>query len=118
MALPAAYNTAVCYLAGERPSTQIRDLYSKAQVTGLQCRTFGTWTLITAVTRLQAAYQLQNEAVYKLATFTFITAAVNFTLEWCVFGTMTMGDWLKIGGVVDTASALWMLYGWRQHWYF
>lgn len=117
MSLPAIYNTIINYLLGEKPSNPTRQLYSRAQVTGLQSRTFGTWTIITAATRLQASYQLQNESLYQLAAFTFAAAAAHFTLEWIVYGTMTKEDWLKTGGLVDTASAMWMIYGWFQHWY-
>lgn len=118
MALPAIYNTIINYILGDSPSNPTKTVYSKAQVTALQGRTFGTWTIITAAVRLQAAYQIENKAVYELALFTFAAATLHFTLELLVFGTITKGDWMKLGALVDLASAIWMACGWYQGSYF
>jgi hypothetical protein len=41
-------------------------------VTPLSGRTFGTWTMITAIVRFYAAYHLDDNSWYDLATWTFV----------------------------------------------
>ena len=61
------------------------------QVTPLQARCFGTWTLITSVVRLYAAYNLHLGPVYDIAIWTYVVALGHFASEIFVFKSMTFG---------------------------
>ena len=77
-------------------------------VTPLQSRTFGTWTLLSSVVRLVAAYNINDPAMYVLAGATFVIASGHFLSEWLVFGTAKMGRGLAGPVVVAHVSLLWM----------
>lgn len=73
------------------------------QVTGLQARTFASWTLVSAIVRLYGAYYIHDKAyalyhffgvynaliarcsVYELAMWTYAIAMLHFVSEWLVF---------------------------------
>ncbi|KAG9749900.1 ergosterol 28, partial [Aureobasidium melanogenum] len=59
---------------------------STSPVTPLSARTFGTWTAITAIVRLYAAYNINSKPMYELAFWTYIVAFTHFMSEWLVFG--------------------------------
>ncbi|CAD6446450.1 3549cedd-204f-4280-aecb-d0a7cea599e0 [Sclerotinia trifoliorum] len=80
--------------------------------TPLSSRTFGTWTLITAIVRLQAAYHINNPQIYQLGYATFIVAWLHFMGEWLVFGTAKMGKGLAGPAAVSTATLIWMWMQW------
>jgi hypothetical protein len=78
-------------------------------VTALSARTFGTWTAITSIIRLYAAYNIANQPVYEMALWTFGVAWLHFVSEWLVFGTARFGKGLIGPLVVSTATGLWMV---------
>ena len=86
--------------ASEKPSSQ---------VTALSARTFGTWTLLTAIVRLFAAYNLDHPAFYGLAFCTYLVAFMHFTLEWFVYGTTQWGAPLGGPVIVSTSTIAWMI---------
>ena len=56
-------------------------------VTSLSSRTFGTWTLLSAIVRVYAAYNIANRAVYDICAWSYVIAGAHFVSEWLVFGT-------------------------------
>ncbi|KAF7921509.1 uncharacterized protein EAE97_011298 [Botrytis byssoidea] len=80
--------------------------------TPLSSRTFGTWTLITAIVRLQTAYYISNPQIYQLGYATFIVAWLHFMGEWLVFGTTKMGRGLAGPAAVSTGTLIWMWVQW------
>ena len=86
--------------APEKPSSQ---------VTALSARTFGTWTLLTAIVRFFAAYNLDQPAFYGLAFCTYLVAFMHFTLEWFVYGTTQWGAPLGGPVIVSTSTIAWMI---------
>lgn len=85
--------------AGQTPSA----------VTPLSARTFGTWTAITAIVRLYAAYHLAVAPVYDLALWTFGVAFAHFATEWLGYGTAKLGRGLAGPLIVSTTTGVWML---------
>ncbi|GAO49664.1 Erg28-like protein [Saitoella complicata NRRL Y-17804] len=83
-------------------------LRKPGQVTPLASRTFGTWTLTSAIVRLYAAYHLTNPQIYQLTYWTYIIAFAHFGLEWMVYGTAGFGKGLIGPLVVSTSSMVWM----------
>ncbi|KAF2019425.1 ergosterol 28 [Aaosphaeria arxii CBS 175.79] len=84
-------------------------------VTPLSARTFGTWTFLSAVVRLYAAYNVTDRRIYELAFWTYGVAFAHFVSEWLVFGTCRFDAGLAGPGLVSSVSLVWM---WRQWgWY-
>jgi hypothetical protein len=82
---------------------------SPSDVSPLSSRTFGTWTILSAVIRLYAAYYTDNKAVYELATWTFGIALVHFSMEWMVFKTTRLTAGFIAPLCVASGSLTWML---------
>ena len=81
-------------------------------VTPLSARTFGTWTAISSIVRLYAAYNIQAPVVYQLCFWTFVVAGFHFYSEWLVFGTARFGRGLAGPLAVATGSGVWMIAQW------
>ena len=56
------------------------------EVTALSSRTFGTWTLLSAIVRGYCAYYVTNPQVYDLTLWSYLIAGGHFISEWVVFG--------------------------------
>ena len=88
---------------------------ANSPVTGLSARTFGTWTAITAVVRLYAAYHIEQQAMYELALWTFGVAWAHFMSEWWIFRTARWGAGLAGPVAVSTSSLIWMWLQWDYY---
>jgi len=78
-------------------------------VTALSSRTFGTWTVLSAVLRVYAAYHIHDPVVYDLAIWSYAVAGVHFVSEWLVFGSAGLGAGLAGPLVVSSMSLAWMI---------
>ncbi|KAG9105003.1 ergosterol biosynthesis protein [Ceratobasidium sp. 370] len=89
-------------------------IYSKQphNVTPLQSRTFGIWTLTAAILRFYCAYHINNKAVYELTMWTYVLAFAHFTSEFLIFRTAGLGAGVLSPFVVSTLSFTWM---WKQY---
>src|SRR5689334_377421 len=54
---------------------------ARDQVSPLAARLFGTYTFMAGIIRFYACYQLENPAMYQLAMWTHVIAAIHFTTE-------------------------------------
>jgi len=91
------------------PGIPARTLRSDmSPVTPLSARTFGTWTAITAIVRLYAAYHIHDQTYYELALWTFGVAWAHFMSEWLIFKTTSWGSGLAGPVIVSTSSLAWM----------
>jgi hypothetical protein len=88
---------------------------SKSPVTPLSARTFGTWTALSSVVRLYAAYHIHEKAVYELCLWTYGIAFAHFLSEWWVFGTAKWGRGLASPVVVSTGTLVWMMRQWGAY---
>lgn len=82
--------------------------HDPSPVTPLSARTFGTWTAITAIVRLYAAYHINEKAVYELSQWSFVIAWLHFISEWAIFRTTRLGAGLAGPLIVSTSSIIWM----------
>lgn len=103
-------NTIQAYLT----TKNTREVYMRSgqETTALTSRIFGTWTLISAVVRLYAAYNISNPQVYELALVVYTIAWVHFVSEWVVFGTAAWGRGLAGPVLISTGSLVWMFSQW------
>lgn len=90
-------------------------LRSPSSVTHLSARTFGTWTAISALVRLYAAYDLSNPRMYELAFLTYAVAWVHFVTEWLIYGTAGMGAGLASTVCVSSGTLFWMWNVWGDY---
>ncbi|KAK8210179.1 ergosterol biosynthesis protein [Zalaria obscura] len=104
-------------LSSTKPPSNIpaNVLHSTSPVTPLSARTFGTWTAITSVVRLYAAYHIEQQGMYELALWSFGVAWAHFMSEWLVFGTTRWGKGLAGPAVVSTSSLVWMWLQWDHY---
>jgi hypothetical protein len=84
-------------------------------VTPLSARTFGTWTALSSIIRLYAAYNISNPVVYQLALWTYGVAFAHFLSEWLVFGSARWGRGLASPVFVSTVTMGWMLVQWGSY---
>ena len=94
-----------------------QELYMRAdrQITALPSRIFGTYTLVSAIIRLYAAYNIENPQLYQLAIFTYAIAWSHFISEWLIFETAAWGRAIAGPMFISTGSLLWMFLQWRYY---
>ncbi|GCB18702.1 ergosterol biosynthetic protein 28 [Aspergillus awamori] len=98
-----------------RSESYAADLYNGKAPDGrpptnpLSSRTFGTWTFLSSVVRMYAAYNLNNPAVYDLALWTFGIALVHFVGEWLGFGSAQLKGRFVSPLIVASSTLAWML---------
>lgn len=91
------------------------DLYNGRTAAGaapsnpLSARTFGTWTFITGIVRLYAAYNITTPAVYDLAAWSFGVALAHFVGEWLGHGTAQLKGRFISPLIVASGTLTWML---------
>lgn len=74
----------------------------------LSGRVFGTWTFLSAVIRMTAAYNIDNPVAYDLALWTYGIALTHFVGE-LVFGNASLRGRFLSPLVVASSSLAWML---------
>jgi hypothetical protein len=100
---------------GAAPAKANTPAAASSPVTPLSARTFGTWTLLSSVVRLYAAYHITNPQIYELAFWSYGIAWVHFFSEWLVFGSTRMGPGLAGPAIVATSSLIWMYTQWGYY---
>jgi hypothetical protein len=78
------------------------------QCTPLAARCFGTWTLLTSIMRLYAAYHLDVAPVYNMAYWTYLVAFGHFVSELLYFKSMTLGVPQMFPLTLATTALIWM----------
>ncbi|KAK2057393.1 Erg28 like protein [Colletotrichum caudatum] len=78
------------------------------QATPLAARCFGTWTFLTSIVRLYAAYHLRHAHMYDLAIWTYVVALGHFASELFVFKSMTFGLPQIFPFTLATTALIWM----------
>lgn len=104
MSFLAFFNTYICYTTGEPAA---KDAYLTSQVTPLAARFYGTWTAVSAILRLIAAYRIQEKGLYLATLGSFVVACLNFVAEAGVFETTTWGG-VGLGLCLDVFTVAWM----------
>ncbi|KAJ5881588.1 uncharacterized protein N7529_000260 [Penicillium soppii] len=102
----SALNSVQAYCSPQYTS----QLYSNGQVPAspLSGRVFGTWTFLSAVIRMTAAYNIDNPVAYNLAMWTYGIALTHFVGELIVGNATLKGRFLS-PLIVASASLAWMI---------
>lgn len=69
---------------------------------------YGTWTFLSFIVRVYAAYHIDVQEVYVMALWTFFVALGHFSLEWLVFRTMKPGKGLWPVLITAIGTPVWM----------
>ncbi|KAG2413584.1 hypothetical protein HFD88_002773 [Aspergillus terreus] len=77
----------------------------------LSSRTFGTWTFLSSVIRMYAAYNITTPAVYDMAMWSFGIALVHFVGEWLGFSSAQLKGRFVSPLIVASSTLAWM---WTQ----
>lgn len=78
------------------------------QVTPLAARLFGTYTLISAIVRIYACYNLHLAPVYNIALWTYIVALVHFGSEWAFYRTAYLSPPVLFPFFFASVGIVWM----------
>lgn len=74
----------------------------------LSGRVFGTWTFLSAVIRMTAAYNINSPVAYDLALWTYGIALTHFVGE-LIFGNASLRGRFLSPLIVASSSLAWML---------
>lgn len=105
-------NTAQCYRSSSFARRTFDGPSSAAEVTPFASRLFGSWSFLSGLVRLYAAYNIHDKHLYLLALCTYLIVLSHFTGELLVYGTMKVGKGLASPLFVATTSVIWMLTQW------
>lgn len=113
VSLTSVGNTIQAYMT----TKNTREVYlaSGSETTALSSRLFGTWTIVSAVVRLYAAYNISNPQLYQLAIWSYGIAWVHFMSEWIFFKTVAWGRGLAGPVLISTGSLVWMVSQWGYY---
>ncbi|KAF7189325.1 Ergosterol biosynthetic protein 28 [Pseudocercospora fuligena] len=84
-------------------------------VNELSARTFGTWTALSSIIRLYAAYNIHDPLIYQLALWSYVVAFAHFFSEWLVFGSARWNRGFASPVFVSTFTISWMLSQWSYY---
>ncbi|KXT15052.1 hypothetical protein AC579_1490 [Pseudocercospora musae] len=84
-------------------------------VNELSARTFGTWTALSSIIRLYAAYNIHDPLIYQLALWSYVVAFAHFLSEWLVFGSARWSRGFASPVFVSTFTISWMLSQWSYY---
>ncbi|VEU21355.1 DEKNAAC102659 [Brettanomyces naardenensis] len=79
------------------------------QVSPLSARTFGTWTLISAIVRYYTSFHTDDVNVYNICIASYCVALWHFGSEWLWYRTCRFDKGLFGPLIVSTLSITWML---------
>ncbi|KAJ3837724.1 Erg28 like protein-domain-containing protein [Lentinula raphanica] len=78
-------------------------------VNPLQARTFGTWTITSAVIRAYAAYHIHEKTIYDICIISYLIAFSHFTSELLIFKTSKLNGPVLSPVIVSSVSLVWMI---------
>ncbi|KAL2022890.1 hypothetical protein VTK56DRAFT_4421 [Thermocarpiscus australiensis] len=88
---------------------------AKDQVSPLAARLFGIYTFFAGLIRFYACYQLENPALYQLAIWTHVVAAVHFTSEMLIYRTVRFSGPQIFPFTAAYGGAIWMLLQYKHY---
>ena len=86
-----------------------------AGVQPLTSRVFGTWTLLSGLIRLYAAFNINDVHVYRITFLTFVLAGAHFLSEIFVFRTANLRGAVTASLAVASTLTIWMYLKWDEY---
>ncbi|GMM38958.1 Erg28 protein [Saccharomycopsis crataegensis] len=105
----SVFNSAQCYLSGLELTRRVYE-NKPLETTGLSARTFGTWTIISAIIRYIAAFHLNDPQIWNLVFASYAIAFGHFMAELVIYKTAKFGKGFMGPFIVSTLSMGWLLY--------
>ncbi|KAI0767942.1 Erg28-like protein [Irpex lacteus] len=85
-------------------------LYNRLPIVApVHARTFAVWTLMSAVVRFYAAYDIHNKTLYDISLLSFLIVFGHYTSEILVFRTAAPTGPVLSPVIVGTTSLVWMI---------
>ncbi|MCJ1286448.1 ergosterol biosynthesis protein [Xylographa opegraphella] len=109
VSVAAVSNSINSYRSLRWPRQTYASPFAASQVTPFAARVYGTWTFLSAVIRLYAAYHIDNPDFYMVTLGTFVIALLHFSSEWLVYGTMQADAGCATVMIVAMGSTTWMV---------
>jgi hypothetical protein len=110
----SVFNSFQSYTAGLALTQRVYEAKPQ-EVTALSARTFGTWTLVSAIIRFYGAYYLNVPQVYQITFASYCIALFHFGLEWIIYKTAKLGKGLAGPLIVSTVTITWMWNQWDYY---
>ncbi|KAI1373998.1 Erg28-like protein [Hypoxylon crocopeplum] len=85
-----------------------KDARTQDQVTPLAARLFGTYTIISAIVRFYASYNLHLAPVYNITIWTYIVALTHFGSEWAIYKTAPLAPPVMLTFFFASVGLVWM----------
>ncbi|KAL8923569.1 MAG: hypothetical protein Q9208_004516 [Pyrenodesmia sp. 3 TL-2023] len=105
-------NTVQCFNSVHFARRTFNGPRSEAEVTPFAGRLFGSWSFLSGLVRLYAAYHINDKHLYFLALSTYLIVLATFAGELLVYGTLKFGKGLAPPLFVATTSVVWMITQW------
>ena len=105
---PDNHNSHNNYSSPIRNNNSGNNARDNSPATPLSGRTFGTWTFLSAVIRMYAAYHIYDPLIYDLAQWTYGIALAHFLSEWLIFRTAKAEGRFLGPLIVASTSLAWM----------
>ncbi|CAL8582396.1 ergosterol biosynthesis protein [Xanthoria parietina] len=105
-------NTVQCYNSVHFARRTFNGPTAAAEVTPFAGRLFGSWSFLSGLVRLYAAYHINDKHLYFLALSTYCIVLTHFAGELLVYGTLKLGKGLAPPLFVATTSVVWMITQW------
>lgn len=99
-------NTVQCYKSAHFARRTFNGPTAAAEVTPFAGRLFGSWSFLSALFRLYAAYHINDRHLYFLALSTYCIVLTHFAGELLVYGTLKVGKGLAPPLSVATTSVV------------
>ncbi|ODQ78375.1 hypothetical protein BABINDRAFT_39520 [Babjeviella inositovora NRRL Y-12698] len=103
----SVFNSVQTYVSGVELTRRVYE-NKPLETTALSARTFGTWTVVSAVIRFYGAYYINNPQVYELTMCSYYIAAFHFASELFFYKTAKWGKGIMGPAIVATTSIIWM----------
>ncbi|KAL9024564.1 MAG: hypothetical protein Q9196_006430, partial [Gyalolechia fulgens] len=105
----SVWNTVQCYQSPNFARRTFNGPTSGSEVTPFAGRVFGSWSFLSGLVRLFAAYNISDKNLYLLALCTYLIVLANYAGELLAFGTMKFGKGSAPSIFVATTSIVWMI---------
>ncbi|KAI4152832.1 MAG: hypothetical protein L6R39_001727 [Caloplaca ligustica] len=108
----SVWNTVQCHQSSHFARRTFDGPAASTEVTPFASRLFGSWSFLSGLVRLYAAYNIRSKHLYSLALCTYLIVLCTFAGEVLVYRTMKVGKGLASPLLVATTSVVWMLAQW------
>ncbi|XP_059161798.1 ergosterol biosynthetic protein 28 homolog isoform X1 [Physella acuta] len=110
--ISSSYTYERLYTVSQNNDLAVSTAFNTTQkVSDLTARLFGTWTLLSGITRLMCALFIYNKVLYHITIMSFVLALCHFSSEVFIYKTATLTAGIIAPLIVSSVSILLMVVG-------